>query len=336
MAAQNDHTPVTTCEGVDGIRSLFQRQQEYINTFFDKLDLEACNAVTEHITSCKGWVLVSGVGKSGSIASLYSDFLVSMGIKSRFLSPVNALHGDIGIVSADDVFIFISKSGETEELKQLVPFLKNRKAFLISLVSVKGSYLAKIADVSIELPLERELCPFGMAPVTSSILQLIFCATISIASMTRTQLSLENYAKNHPGGSIGRRLCLLAQDIMLTDFPRCSKETTLKEALHSMSVCGAVVALDENKRLVGIFTDGDLRRGFENAESGGADAYQSLMNSRLSELVKTSSYTAQPNELAHDIRRRMQANKIHQMLVIDSEGVVRGLILERDLIKLGL
>jgi len=142
--------------------------------------------------------LISGVGKSGSIATVFSDFLVSMGIRSRFLSPVNALHGDIGIVCQDDVFIFISKSGETEELKQILPFIKNRKAFTISLICNKNSSLARSSDLGMELPLLQELCPFGMAPVTSSILQLIFSTTISIACMNKNQLSKEMYAKNHP------------------------------------------------------------------------------------------------------------------------------------------
>jgi len=281
-------------------------------------------------------VLISGIGKSGAIATVFSDFLVSMGIRSRFLSAVNALHGDIGIVGEDDVFIFISKSGETDELKRIIPFIKNRRAFTISLVCTKNSTLWHCADLALELPLLQELCPFGMAPSTSSILQMIFCSTIAISSMTRTKLSLEMYARNHPGGSIGMRLCLLARDVMITDFPRCSGTTPLKDALGYMSVCGAVVPVDENMKLIGIFTDGDLRRCLKSVASPLGSSYESMMLSPISSLITKMPVTTNPNENAFQILKLMQGKKIHQMVVVDGEPpIVVGLILERDLVKRG-
>jgi len=282
-------------------------------------------------------VLISGVGKSGSIAVVFSDFLVSMGIRSLFISPVNALHGDIGIVTAEDVVILVSKSGETEELKQVLPFIKNRRAFTISMVCNRNSSLWKSSDVGLELPLMRELCPFNMAPVTSSILQLIFSTTIAIACMKKTNLSRDMYAKNHPGGSIGKRLCLTAKDVMSVDFPQCSGSTLLKDALSSMSMCGAVVPVDDKKQLLGIFTDGDLRRCLKGANNPDGPAYDTLMCSPISSLIKHPPITASPDEMAFDILMRMQAKKIHQMVVVDQQdNVVLGLILERELVKLGL
>jgi len=334
----SDSDPELVQAEVRDLKGLFDKQQMFIEHFFKNLDHEACNKIAEHITQCKGWVLISGVGKSGSIATLFSDFLVSMGIRSRFLSPVNALHGDIGIVCEQDVFIFISKSGETEELKQIMPFIKNRRAFTISLVCVKDSSLWKMADIGVELPLLRELCPFNMAPATSSILQLIFCSTIAISSMSRTKLSLEMYARNHPGGSIGKRLCLVAKDVMRTDFPRCSGKTPLRDALSEMTICGAVVPVDENQKLIGIFTDGDLRRCLKGVSNNPGSSYESLMLSPISSLITKVPVTSNTSELAYDILKRMQAKKIHQMVVVAEEDpqLVVGIILERELKQYGL
>jgi arabinose-5-phosphate isomerase len=347
----------------NNLRHLFQTQKEYVDHFFQNIDITSCNTVTNHIIDCKGWVLISGVGKSGSIANVFSDFLVSMGIRSRFLSPVNALHGDIGIVCQDDVFVFISKSGETEELKQILPFIKNRKAFTISLICNKNSTLARASDLGMELPLMKELCPFGMAPVTSSILQMIFSTTIAIACMKKTQLSRENYAKNHPGGAIGRRLCLQAKDVMTSDFPRCSGNTLLEDAFGAMSLCGAVVLVDDSMKLLGLFTDGDLRRSLKNkpiisstptsstptsstptnnnnnnetGSSPSGSSYDILMRTPISSLIKRSPITASQNDMARDILQLMQSKKIHQMVVVDDNQVVVGIILERELVKLGL
>jgi len=337
-ALKNGHS--SDSHDINALKTLFETQQQYINHFFTNIDLTTCNSVTDHITNCKGWVLISGVGKSGSIAMVFSDFLISMGIRSRFLSPVNALHGDIGIVNHEDVFIFISKSGETEELKSILPFIKNRKAFTISLVCNKNSSLARASDLGMELPLVRELCPYGMAPVTSSILQMIFSTTISIACMKKTNLSLDMYAKNHPAGAIGRRLCLQAKDVMSSDFPKCSGETLLEDAFAAMSMCGAVVVVDEDKKLLGLFTDGDLRRCLKNPPNIGSDqksaSYDALMRSPILSLIKRPPVTVGPYEMARDVLVMMQTKKIHQMVVVDEQRVVLGLILERELVRLGL
>eukprot|EP01101_Sappina_pedata_P005524 TRINITY_DN254_c0_g1_i1.p1 TRINITY_DN254_c0_g1~~TRINITY_DN254_c0_g1_i1.p1 ORF type:complete len:387 (-),score=152.14 TRINITY_DN254_c0_g1_i1:79-1140(-) len=322
------------------VKNLFAQQHEMINYFFANINYDDCTSVMNHILNCDGMVLISGVGKSGSVAMVFSDFLVSMGIRSRFLSPVNALHGDIGIVCDRDVFIFISKSGETEELKLIMPFIKNRRAFTISLTCNRNSSLAKVSDLGVELPLLKELCPYGMAPVTSSILQMIFGSTISIACMKKTGLSLDMYARNHPGGAIGRSLCLQAKDVMSNDFPRCSGSVLLKKAFAEMSKCGAVVVLDESsKQLLGMFTDGDLRRCLKNKpdeDNPTALSYDSLMKTPLSQLIKGSPFTVRPDEMARNVLGVMQANKIHQMVVVDYNNEVVGLILERELVRLGL
>jgi arabinose-5-phosphate isomerase len=344
MTNESPQAKITAPIDANLVQKLFSQQHEMITHFFQNINYEDCTEVMNHIIHCDGMVLISGVGKSGSIAMVFSDFLVSMGIRSRFLSPVNALHGDIGIVCEKDVFIFISKSGETEELKLIMPFIKNRRAFTISLVCNKNSSLAKASDLGIELPLLRELCPYGMAPVTSSILQMIFGATISIACMNKTGLSLDMYARNHPGGAIGRSLCLQAKDVMLTEFPKCGGKTLLKKAFVNMSVCGAVVVLDEEtNKLLGMFTDGDLRRCLKNKPENDDEltprpdaSYDSLMKTPLSELVKKSPFTVKKEEMAKTVLGTMQANKIHQMVVVDFNGDVAGLILERDLIRLGL
>jgi len=281
--------------------------------------------------------ITTGVGKSGAVASLFSDFLVSMGVRSRFLSPVNALHGDIGILTNEDIFIMLSKSGETDELKELVPFVRGRGAFLISIASNQDSFLGRTADMSMHIPLARELCPFNMAPTTSSFLHLLFCNTVSVLAMKKSGISLETYAKNHPGGTIGKRLTLRVQDVMITpestpNFPVIAQDVLLKDAFHAMSFCGCVIILKEDGTIWGIFTDGDLRRLLSSSSDVGK-----VLDSPVSSFCNRKPSATAYHEMACLVLKVMQANKFHQMIVVDpATDKVVGLVLLRELVKLGL
>eukprot|EP01100_Stratorugosa_tubuloviscum_P000025 TRINITY_DN1008_c0_g1_i1.p1 TRINITY_DN1008_c0_g1~~TRINITY_DN1008_c0_g1_i1.p1 ORF type:complete len:332 (+),score=126.28 TRINITY_DN1008_c0_g1_i1:71-1066(+) len=330
-----DNTSINTnkqqqFDSTNSVKFLLEQQKKAIDNFFEKADVHIFEQVAEHIVNCSGSVWTCGIGKSGAISSLFSDFLISMGINSRFLSPINALHGDIGIVNNKDVFILISKSGETEELRQLMPYIKHRGSFTVSLVCEPNSSLGRDCDIGVHIPLLFELCPFNMSPVTSSVLQLLFCTTIAIASMRKNNLSKEMYAMNHPGGTIGKRLCLRARDVMVTNFPSAQSSTTLREALVTMSQCGAVVVVDDDKKLLGMFTDGDLRRTLASNQS-----LDIVMGMPLTQLVKPNPKTTRPDTMAFDIRKMMQQLKIHQVIVLEND-VVLGLIIERELTKIGI
>lgn len=315
------------------LKQLFLQQREFVNHFFDNLDYEMATRIIDHIAHSKGLTVTTGIGKSGSVASLFSDFLVSMGIRSRFLSPVNALHGDIAIVNKDDVFVMLSRSGETDELRLLVPYVRSRGATLVALVSVKDSFLWRASDFAIELPVKKELCPFNMAPTTSTVLQLLFSTTLSVMAMKKSGISVEEYACNHPGGSIGKRLTLRAKDVLipLEHIPSCLTPTThLKEALASMSFCGCAIAVDEEGKLSGILTDGDLRRALATSED-----IAHLLQTELQHLTKKPR-VCHADELAWEVMKLMQRLKIHQMPIVDNNNKLQGIILLRELVKLGL
>lgn len=186
--------------------NLFKSQQNHLNFFFDHIDHSQTLAFTRTLLSAAGTIFFTGVGKSGFVAHKISQTLVSLGIRSSFLSPVDALHGDIGILAAADVLVLLSKSGATDELLRLVPCARAKGAQLVAVVSVEGSALAAVCDMTVMLPLERELCPFNLAPVTSTAIQMVFGDTVAIALMGARNLTKEDYAGNHPAGKIGKSL----------------------------------------------------------------------------------------------------------------------------------
>lgn len=194
--------------------NLFKCQQNYLNHFFQNLDLSQTLNFTQTLLNAKGTIFFSGVGKSGFVAMKISQTLVSLGIKSGFLSPVDALHGDIGILSSKDLLVMFSKSGNSEELLKLVPCAKAKGVYLISVTSVKPNGLMRVADLNVHLPLERELCPFDLAPVTSTAIQMVFGDTVAIALMGARSLSKEDYAANHPAGRIGKSLIFKVTDFL--------------------------------------------------------------------------------------------------------------------------
>ena len=186
--------------------NLFKSQQNHLNYFFQNLDLSQTLSFTQTLLRCNGAIFFSGVGKSGFVANKISQTLISLGIRAGFLSPLDALHGDIGALSASDILVLFSKSGNTEELLRLVPCAKAKGAYLVSVTSVEGNALTAVCDMNVHLPLERELCPFDLAPVTSTAIQMVFGDTVAIALMGARNLSKEEYAANHPAGRIGKSL----------------------------------------------------------------------------------------------------------------------------------
>ena len=189
------------------LRQLFDSQRRHLDHFFQNLDISRTRAFAQILLDARGAVFFSGVGKSGFVARKLSQTLASLGFsRAAFLSPVDALHGDIGAVSSSDVVVLISKSGSSEEILKLVPCLRSKGAKLISLTSVEGNPLVDACDLNVHLPLERELCPFDLAPVTSAAVQMVFGDTVAVALMAAKNLKKEEYAANHPAGRIGKSL----------------------------------------------------------------------------------------------------------------------------------
>ncbi|KAK9808807.1 hypothetical protein WJX72_004078 [[Myrmecia] bisecta] len=227
------------------LRLLFQEQQRFLNFFFDKLEYGPLEDFCKVCLACKGSILFTGVGKSGFIAQKISQTLVSTGTKAVFLNPTDALHGDLGIVCEDDVVVCVSKSGATEELLRLVPYAKAKGALLVSVACLAETKLEAMCDLAVHLPLERELCPFDLAPVTSTAIQMLFGDTIAIALMQAKNLTEDQYAMNHPAGRIGKRLVLrrggAVMDLRVADLmnpaPRtCASDLKAVDAMLAMEM----------------------------------------------------------------------------------------------------
>lgn len=322
--------------GIFMLKQLLEKEREILNHFFNHIDLQTANQLFDILKECKGLIIVTGVGKSGLVAEKIALTMTSTGSRAFFLSPTNAMHGDIGIVSKDDVFLMISKSGESEELLQMVPFLRNRGVMPIAIVNNGNSRLAKACDFSVVLPMEKELCPFDLVPTTSAVIQMIFGDALSIALMSHKNFSLLEYAMNHPAGKIGRRLTLRVKDLMLkgNDLPLCLPTDKLVDILVELSNkrCGCVLIVDRQTQLLGIFTDGDLRRSLQKL---GAEVFSATMEEVMTKSVKF----IQSEEMAIQALARMEEDQQHPinvLPVIEEERKLVGLIKMHDIVQSGL
>lgn len=318
------------------LKELFAEQRAHIDRFFEGLsDLES-RAFFDALKDCKGLIILSGVGKSGLVAEKIAMTLTSTGTRALFISPTNFLHGDIGIISSEDLVIFLSKSGETEELLNLIPFIRRRKAPILSLVSKRGSRLAALSDLSVYLPLQKELCPFDLAPTTSTSLQLIFGDVMAVALMKAKQFKLDDYAQNHPFGAIGKKMTLTVEDVMLQGslLPLCSMEDSLADILVELTnkKCGCMLVVDEQMRLQGIFTDGDLRRALQQRG-------EKVLSLSMKELMTPEPLMCVEKEmLAQEaiILMQLDPKKWVMVLPVVEEGRVVGMIRMHDIIQAGV
>jgi arabinose-5-phosphate isomerase len=317
------------------LKELLDLKQQYLTHFFEELDLEASNRILETLLACKGKIFLTGVGKSGLIAKKIAVTMTSTGTHALYLSPTDAMHGDLGILTSQDLFIFLSKSGESDELLNLVPHIRNKGAKLIAVVSDPKSRLAHLCHQSITLPLKNELCPFGLAPTTSTSIQMIFGDLLAVALMRKKKFTIDEYALNHPAGRIGKRITVKVQDLMLTGdlLPTCRGEDTLMSTLVILSNkrCGCILIVDGESNLKGIFTDGDLRRALQK---NGAVA----LESKIEQLMTRSPKSIGPDELAWEALKKMEAHPSNEITVLPvvENGTLLGLIRLHDIVQAGI
>lgn len=318
------------------LKELLKSQKKYLDYFFEHVDLDPIQEVLELLYHCEGIVLFSGVGKSGLVAEKIAVTMTSTGQRALYLSPTNALHGDIGFVNKNDVFVMLSKSGESDELLNLLPFLRNRGAKIVAMVSGSNSRLAKAADYAIVLPLEKELCPFDLAPTTSALIQMIVGDLLVIGLMKKKEISLDDYAVNHPAGQIGKRATLQVKDLMLTDdkVPVCRPGDKLVDSLVELSnkQCGCILVVDEAKQLQGIFTDGDLRRALQQS---GAGALEEKIESFMTQKPRFITPEARALE-AMSLMEEDQKHPITILPVLEGGSKVVGVIKMHDIVQSGL
>ncbi len=315
------------------IRSLFEKKRKYLEYFFENIDIEKTQSILQILLNCKNNIIFTGLGKSGFIANKIAMTMLSTGTKAIYLPVTDALHGDIGIVSQDDVFVVISKSGQTDELLEIIPYIKKRHAKVIAVVSNKKSEMIKIADEFIYLPVLKELCPYNLAPTTSTAVQLIFGDVLTVALMQKKNFSLKDYAINHPKGAIGKQITLKVEDLMKKeeDLPICKEEDLIKDVLHLLSTknCGCLIAIDNNKAIKGIFTDGDLRRVIEKEGSG-------FLSIKIKDVMTKSPKVIIKDLLAIDAMKEMEEQKQITVIPVVENNKLIGLIRMHDIIQAGL
>ncbi|KAK8565284.1 hypothetical protein V6N13_020405 [Hibiscus sabdariffa] len=315
--------------------NLFKSQQNHLNYFFRNLDFSQALSFTQTLLNFRGTIFFSGVGKSGFVANKIAQTLVSLGIRSSFLSPLDALHGDIGALSSADVLVLFSKSGSTEELLRLVPCVRAKGAYLISVTSVSNNALSNACDMNVHLPLERELCPFDLAPVTSTAIQMVFGDTVAIALMGARNLTKEQYAANHPAGRIGKSLIFKVKDVMKKqpELPICKEGDLIKDQLLELTRkgCGCLLVIDDEYHLLGTFTDGDLRRTLDANK-------EAIFNLTVGEMCNREPRTIGPEAMAVEAMQKMESSPspVQFLPVIDHQNILIGIVTLHGLVSAGL
>ena len=289
------------------------------------------NIVCDKLLKTKGKIITLGIGKSGHIAKKVSATLSSTGSASSFINAGEALHGDIGGINKNDAVIIFSHSGETEEIIDLIPFLKTSGCEFFSITGSRDSFIAKNSLINLDTGISEEACPLDLAPTTSTTASLALGDAIAVALLEAKNFKSDDFAKSHPGGKLGKRLITTVEDLMAKnkDLPVVSRDMTLSDTLIEISSKGLGVALVvEKKRLVGIFTDGDLRRTLNQVKDPLNKKIENYMTKRTKTILK--------NKLAIDALDIMQKNKIYSIAVVDSKKVPVGIIRMHDLVEAGL
>ena len=284
------------------------------------------------LLSCKGHIITIGVGKSGHIAHKVSATLSSTGTPSYFIHAGEALHGDIGIISKKDAVLIFSHSGESQEIIDLLPYIKEIGCNIFSITGKKDSSIALGAIINILTEVDKEACPLNLAPTSSTTSSLALGDALAIALLEARKFTPEDFAKSHPGGKLGKRLLLRVEDIMHKgkNFPAVNPQTSISEALLEVSNKGLGIAavLDNSNQLKGVFTDGDLRRCLQTK----LDIHKTKISSVMSTNVKTIRDTS----LAIKAIEQMQQNEIYVLVVIDQKNTPVGVLRMHDLMQSGL
>ncbi len=298
------------------------------NAILAQLDLlngDFVSAVTAMLET-KGKVVVTGMGKSGIIGRKISATLASTGTPSFFLHPAEAFHGDLGMVTPDDLVFALSNSGETDEVLKILPFFKENGNKIISLCGNPASTMALNSDIHLELKIDSEACPLNLAPTTSTTVMLALGDAIAIAAMQMKNFKEENYARFHPGGALGRKLLAKVEYKMRTDkLPVVTTNSPLKDVINTMSRGRLGLALvNEGNRTIGIITDGDLRRLME---AKGKNAW----DMKAAEFMTRNPKTIKLGTSLHDTEEMMTELKITSLVVIDNDGYTKGVVQIYDL-----
>ncbi len=301
-----------------------------LQTMRDRLEgvnADALVLAVELLHGCKGRIVVSGIGKSGHIARKIAATFASTGSPAFFVHPAEASHGDLGMVTRDDVFVALSNSGETDELLTIVPIVKRTGAKLIALTGAPNSSLAKLADAHLDTSVEKEACPLNLAPTTSTTAALAMGDALAVALLDARGFKAEDFIRSHPGGRLGRKQLMHVREVMrsFADTPKISIDASLQDALLEMTSkrMGMVVILDTNKKVFGILTDGDLRRLLEKTTN--------LDGIKLESATTADPRTIPAELLAEEAIEMMEKHRINHLVVTDDKGHLLGALNLHDL-----
>ncbi len=312
-------------------RQVLDIEADALRALAGRLDHAFVDAV-RLILACRGRVVVSGMGKSGHIGSKIAATLASTGTPAFFMHPGEASHGDLGMIAHDDVVLALSNSGESAELVSIVPLIKRRGVRLVAMTGNPVSTLAREADVHLDAGVTREACPLNLAPTASTTTALALGDALAVALLDARGFSADDFARTHPGGSLGRRLLVHVRDVMHTGdaLPCVDAEASLKAALFEMTQkgLGMTAVIDASGRVAGLFTDGDLRRALEHPLD--------LQQAKIAELMTRNPKTIRADELAVAAVEKMETLKINGLLVVDADNALVGALNMHDLLRAGV
>ena len=318
---------------IDSAKKVLQVEAEAILALIDRIDADFERAV-EMALACQGRVVITGMGKSGLICQKVAATMASTGTPALFIHPAEGIHGDLGMMAKGDVVIAVSNSGETEEITRILPIIKRMGLPLISMSGNPGSTLAKAGDVFLDISISEEACPLGLAPTASTTATLAMGDALAVALLLRRGFKEEDFALFHPGGALGKRLLLRVEDLMHSggDLPQVKEDTPLKEALYEISSkkMGITGVVDGAGELIGVFSDGDLRRALESGVE--------VLNRPVGEIMSENPKRILRSNLAAKALALMEAHSITSLFVFDSEQsrVPIGIVHLHDMLKAGV
>lgn len=318
---------------IESARKVIKIEAEAVGALSERINANFAKAV-DMILNCSGRVVVTGMGKSGLICQKIAATMASTGTPSIFLHPAEGVHGDLGILMKGDVVIAVSNSGETEEITRILPIIKRMGLPLIAMTGNQNSTLARAGDVFLDISIKEEACPLQLAPTASTTATLAMGDALAVALLLQRGFKEEDFALYHPGGALGKRLLLRVDDLMHVgeDVPKVLVNTPLKDALYEISSkkLGITGVVDEKGHLLGVFTDGDLRRKIELGLE--------VLNNPISEVMSGYPKRILRTNLAAKALQRMEEYKITSLFVFDSEEsqIPVGIIHLHDLLKAGV
>ena len=300
---------------IESVQRTLSEQGQALTALSQQLDARQYAVALKMMLECKGHVILSGMGKSGHVGRKMSATMASTGTPSFFIHPAEAFHGDLGMITPYDLLILISASGETDEILKLIPSLKNFGNRIVAITNKGQSTLAKHADAVLELHMASEACPNNLAPTTSTTLTMAIGDALAIALMEKRHFRSDDFARYHPGGSLGRRLLTRVSDVMSDQVPTIDASADFKQVIQAISGgCQGMVAVTEQNRLVGIITDGDLRRFMEKTEN--------FLQTTAISMMTRQPLTISPAMMVAEAEAIMQKRRVSSLLVTENDNIV--------------